>query len=187
LERFESDREREAKAFRKWFSEQKRFGSLVAMERALDITKDYLHLIKGGARRAVDPELRAKLHKVTGLDIFGPIPRKVGTKKPEARRKHSKRTRFRNQQISDDNGKSRKTVRNAYERATEIKKLLVTLADRLEFFKQDSESRRDAFREVVPGEDIGYITTLLRALYNEDRFQRWLLFSKYDMKSREED
>ena len=187
MERFEPDREKEAKAFRKWFSAQRRFGSIAAMERALDITEDYLYKIKSGVRRAVDPELRAKLYEATGLDIFNPIPRKLRSTKSVALQKRSKGTKSKSQQITHEIRELRKIGRNAYERATEIKKLLVTLADNLEFFKRDSESRRDAFREVVPGEDIGYITTLLRALYDEDQFQRWLLFSKYDMKSREED
>lgn len=254
MESSESSREQEAAALRKWFLSQKRFGSWAAMERALDITKDYLHLIKKGNRRAVDPELRTKLYNATGLDIFKPIPGNIGSRKPTTERYLPKRTKLpkRNahyeipelpsnlpkeltlalQQLeltisecatkygissnmlkkykrgvirpsSEKNVKAiatilkdaqtmqrptlRKPKDNDYERAVSVKKLLVMLADELEFFKQDLESTRETFRRVVPGEDIGYITTLLRALYNEDQFQRWLLFSKYKMKSKEED
>lgn len=250
----ESPREQEAVALRKWFSSQKRYGSWAAMERALNITKDYLHLIKRGERRAVDPELRAKLLSATGLDIFRPITGRIRARKPAVEVGLPKRTELQKRYAtcetpelpsglskeltlalqrlgltisecaarygispnmlkkykrgvarpsSEKNVKAVATILensqgiqrhslkkpgvNDYERATRVRKLLVELADELEFFKQDSESTRETFRRVVPGEDIGYITTLLRALYNEDQFQRWLLFSKYEMKSKEEE
>lgn len=71
------------------------------------------------------------------------------------------------------------------ERTQRVKRLLVLLANELEYFKQSPEPARETFRKMVPGEDVGYISTLLRALYNEDQFERWLLFSKYKMKSEE--
>jgi len=248
LKSSETPREQEAAALRKWFSSQERFGSWVAMERALNITKDYLHLIKRGDRRAVDPELRAKLYDATGLDIFKPIPGGVRPKETVVERPITQRNapyeipelpsnlskelalalrrlgltiskcatsygispnmlkkykRGVTRPSSEKNVKAiaailkdakirrrpllKKPEDNDYERATRVKKLLVKLADELEFFKQNAESTRETFRRAVPGEDIGYITTLLRALYNEDQFQRWLLFSKYEMKSKEEE
>lgn len=253
MESPESHREQEAAALRKWFSSQKRFSSWAAMERALNITKDYLHLIKNGKRRAVDPELRAKLYDATGLGIFKPMPRnlkppeavagrdilqrtkterrstqheiieppfdlskelalalqRLGLTIPECATKYgispstlSKYKRGARRPSSAKNVKAiaailkdAQTLQSAllrkpdndHEKATKVKKLLVMLADELEFFKQNAESTRETFRRVVPGEDVGYITTLLRALYNEDQFQRWLLFSKYQMKSKEED
>lgn len=254
MESSESPREQEAAALRRWFSSQKRFGSWAAMERALNITRYYLHLIKNGKRRAVDPELRAKLYEATGLDVFKPIPGNLGPTEHVAGRGLPQRTKPQKRnapheitELPFDLSKEltlalqrlgltisecatrygisphqlkkykrgvrrpsakknveaiatilkdaqsmqiallRKPKDNDYERATRVKKLLVMLADELEFFKQNSESTREIFRRVVPGEDVGYITTLLRALYNEDQFQRWLLFSKYKMKSKEED
>jgi len=254
LESSESAREREAAALRKWFSSQKRFGSWAAIERALNITEDYLHLIKSGKRRAVDPELRAKLYDATGLDIFKPISGNLESTESGARRGLSRRTKYEGRNLpheitelpfdlskeltvalqrlgltisecanryeispntlskykrgvrrpsAEKNIKAvasvlkdaqtvqiaslRKPKDNDYERATRIKKLLVMLADELEFFKQNSESTRKTFRRVVPGEDIGYITTLLRALYDEDQFQRWLFFANYKLKSKEEE
>jgi transcriptional regulator with XRE-family HTH domain len=255
LQSSESPRVQEAAALRKWFSSQKRFGSWSAMERALNITEDYLYKIKSGDRRAVDSELRAKLHNATGLEIFKPISGAVETKKtdgegyllqktkPQKRAKPydipelpldlSNKLRLALQRLeltisecatkygispntlkkyrrgvrrpsSEKNVEAITTIlkdagvtrrnsllripkNNSFERAIRIKKLLVKLADELEFFKQNSESARKSFRRAVPGEDIGYITTLLRALYNEDQFQRWLLFSEYRMRSKEGD
>jgi hypothetical protein len=181
LENSETEREQEATALRTWFSSQNRFGSWAAMERALKLTKDYLHSIKSGERRAVDPELRSKLFETTRLEAFRPIVRGVKSRKPQRKMQRkisqqSPRDRDGIEQLRDDPS----------ERATRIKILLIKLADELEFFKQKPEPVRRIFRKEIPGEDIGYVTTLLRALYDEDQFQRWLLFSDYKLKSKEE-
>jgi hypothetical protein len=176
LESYNSKREEEAAALRKWFSAQKRFASWSAMERALKITKDYLRHIKNGQKRAADPELRSKLYDTTGLEIFRTT---IGNLKPKKQTGGISRQR-------QEERKTTGLIDDPYERAARVKKLLVGLADELEFFKKKQESARRAFRKVVPGEDVGYITTLLRALYDEDQFQRWLLFSDYKLRSKEE-
>jgi hypothetical protein len=182
-------REKEAAALRNWFSSQKRFGSWAAMERALKITKDYLHLVKNGKRRAVDPELRNKLYEATGLDTFKPIV----SLKSSKRDFQKKRAETNASAKSDPEITIKKTPHpiygkqeNATTKANEIKKLIIDLADALEFFKNKPESARKTFRRTIPGEDVGYITTFLKALYDEDQFQRWLFFSEYKLRSKEE-
>ena len=71
---------------------------------------------------------------------------------------------------------------SAETRANTVMILLMSLSSELEFFKTCGENERRIFKKIVPGQDVGYITTLLRALYDEDKFQRWLLFSSYTMK-----
>lgn len=198
MENSEDIREREAALLRKWFASQNKFGSWGAMERALNITKDYLHSVKDGKRRAIDPELRNKLFKATGLKIFGTkAVRSTGSIIIE----HGQKKR---ETVLDTSSRAnsiavfteQKTVQavpvsslkdEVSVKATKIKKLLIALTDELEFFKQKPESVRKTFREIISGQDVGYITTLLRALYDEDQFQRWLLFSEYKLKSKEEE
>ena len=67
-------------------------------------------------------------------------------------------------------------------RAAEVLRVLRRLAQVLEFFKTGSPTDRDLLRRMVPGTDVGYITSLLRALYDEDRFEEWILFSNYTMR-----
>jgi FtsZ-binding cell division protein ZapB len=74
---------------------------------------------------------------------------------------------------------------NAEEKARKVMRLLISLSGELEFFKNCSEEERKTFKRIVPGQDVGYVTTLLRALYDEDKFQRWLLFSTYTLKGKE--
>jgi hypothetical protein len=191
LESSKAIREREAAALREWFETQKRFGSWSAMERALMITKDYLRHVKTGEKRAVDPVLRAKLFETTGLEIFRPIKLKGISKKRS--RIHPQTTIKKDVASSSKITEVRPTVvslpsraeDDAFARADSVKMMLIKLADELEFFKKSTAARK-TFRRIVPGEDVGYITTLLRALYDEDQFQRWLLFSEYKLKSKED-
>ena len=227
------EKETEAEAFRKWFASQTTYGSLSAMERALNITKDYLHLVKNGSRRATDPDLRQKLREATGLNAFNPIsePRssveiaKHGDRHAGASEVVScpslTETTFEQPVVCNksleqpidvlmvikevkllrekvDQIHARLTEANVYqeiakkpssntaeEKAKNVMRLMMSLSSELEYFKSCTENERKIFKKTVPGQDVGYLTTLLRALYDEDKFQRWLLFSTYTMKGRE--
>lgn len=291
-------KEVEAEAFKKWFLAQRTYGSLSAMERALGITKDYLHQIRDGTRRATDPELRKKLREATGLRAFEPITTasdasvatmasangtlraastsstlddglipenlptllnlaikrlgltlaacsqkygmslsvlkkyKSGVRKPGSEKNTetilrilndagivtSKENRSADVKVRELPANTRVLIRelkelgekvdqmdakltaarmyqetgrqsvstNAKEKAKTVMRLLSSLSSELEFFKNCTEDERATFRKTIPGEDIGYITTLLRALYDEDKFQRWLFFSKYVMKGNDD-
>jgi hypothetical protein len=73
----------------------------------------------------------------------------------------------------------------AERKARAVMRLLISLSNELEFFKNCTEDERRIFKKAVPGQDVGYITTLLRALYDEDKFQKWLFFSTYTMKGKD--
>lgn len=294
------DREKEAAAFREWFKSQRRFGSLAAMERALNITEDYLKKIRAGERRARDPIIRQKLYDATGLEVFksdaaavkpqAPAFRQIASSaadmhvastfekrqrelpenlptllsialkklnlagpqyserygisaetlrkyKSGARRPTSEVNVAAVMKIIDDAGlrglagkaaavtpmkvveqpidikaltnevsllrkridevdkklaaaklydipQSAQEVMEPQARAKRVMQLLLAISAELEFFKQCPESGRMAFRKIVPGPDVGYVTTLLRALFDEDKFQRWLLYSTYEMKGK---
>jgi hypothetical protein len=231
-----SDKEKEAEAFTKWFASQTTYKSMSAMERALNITRDYLHLIKHGSRRAVEPKLRRKLREATGLSIFDPIsiPSRTVSKVPSCDSVEQKEKQFPNDNLKTMEPQVDKTIgvkakileqpidtqlltrevkqlrekvdlihtklteagvyqeiagkpssNNAEARSRTVMRLLMSLSSELEFFKNCTENERKIFKKIVPGQDVGYITTLLRALYDEDKFQRWLLFSTYTMKGKE--
>lgn len=149
------------------------------MERGLNVTKHCLNFIKNGKRRAIDADLRFKLYNVTGLEEFKHKIEELRSKPNAVKRNIPKGAKTLPQIMA------RESKKDYYKQANKIKKLLVSLTHELEYFKQAPESSRETFRKVVPGIDVGYITTLLRALYNEDQFQRWMLFSEYKMKSEE--
>jgi len=208
-----TERAREAEAFRAWFTSQKRFTTLAAMERALNITHDYLNKIRRGDRRATS-ELRQKLYETTGLEAFKPIVSTLPSSSMERVKRPLDESSAKQSEVSvkkagietltreikalrrkvDDIDtrlaaarvyqyeEFKKTANSATERAKKIVNILLILNTELEFFKRCPESDREIFKKIVQGPDVGYITTLLRALYDEDKFQRWLLFSSYEMK-----
>jgi len=55
-----------------------------------------------------------------------------------------------------------------------IKYLLLFLEEELKWFRDSSKEVRDIFREELNLSDIGYISSLLTMLGDEDKFQRWL-------------
>lgn len=231
-----TDKEKEAEAFTKWFASQTTYKSLAAMERALNITKWYLHQIRDGSKRAVNPELRRKLCEATGLRIFDPIskPSRTASKNISCDSVERKAEQIPDHDLKTVELKGDKTdaakakileqpidtqlltrevkqlrekvdlihtklteagvyqeiagkpsSNNAEARSRTAMRLLMSLSSELEFFKSCTENERKIFKKIVPGQDVGYITTLLRALYDEDKFQRWLLFSTYTMKGKE--
>jgi hypothetical protein len=78
-----------------------------------------------------------------------------------------------------------KAARTPSEHAERVLALLYSLDRELQYFRGASVADRDHLRRIVNGQDVGYITSLLRALYDEDKFQSWQLFANYQMVSRE--
>ena len=70
------------------------------------------------------------------------------------------------------------------ERVEIVKELLYALNRELEFFKTGSPESREVFRSLIYAPDVGYIMALLRAIFDEDKFQTWLLMSGYEIKRR---
>ncbi len=56
-----------------------------------------------------------------------------------------------------------------------VRRLLVDLDP----FKAGTAEDRAVLRKTVPARDVGYLTTLLKAMYDEDQFQTWLYFTEY--------
>ncbi len=67
-----------------------------------------------------------------------------------------------------------KQVLEARHRAEKIKYLLLLLEDELRWFRDNDANTRDEFRKGLNAYDIGYISSLLTMLTEEDKFQRWL-------------
>ena len=67
---------------------------------------------------------------------------------------------------------------SARDRALRVRELLSLLDKELEYFKKGTPKDREIFREYIPSEEVGYITALIRVLFDEDKFERWILFSK---------
>jgi hypothetical protein len=62
----------------------------------------------------------------------------------------------------------------AMHRAEKIKYLLLLLEDELRWFRDNEPRAREEFRKGLDASDIGYISSLLTMLTEEEKFNRWL-------------
>jgi len=64
--------------------------------------------------------------------------------------------------------------REAQQKTDKVKHLLLFLEEELRWFRDGSKEARDIFRKKLDLGDIGYISSLLTMLGDEDKFKRWL-------------
>lgn len=65
-------------------------------------------------------------------------------------------------------------ILEAKRRTEKIKYLLLLLEDELRWFRDNNSRAREEFRKILDPSDIGYISSLLTMLTEEDKFKRWL-------------
>jgi len=70
----------------------------------------------------------------------------------------------------DDRGK----IEEAKRRTEKIKYILLLLEDELRWFRDNSATARVVFRQKLNESDIGYISSLMSMLTDEEKFERWL-------------
>ena len=73
----------------------------------------------------------------------------------------------------DRNPKSTKQVSNTVESA------FYELANALEPFKYMTAEQRANVKERIPVEDVGYVSSFLKAIYDEDKFSDFIFFTEY--------
>jgi len=65
-------------------------------------------------------------------------------------------------------------VQEAQRKTEKVKHLLLFLEEELRWFRDSLKETRDIFRKKLDFGDIGYISSLLTMLGDEDKFKRWL-------------
>ena len=65
-------------------------------------------------------------------------------------------------------------IEEARHRTEKIKYLLLLLEDELRWFRDNNPRAREEFRKELYASDIGYVSSLLTMLTEEDKFKRWL-------------
>jgi len=65
-------------------------------------------------------------------------------------------------------------IEEAKHRTDKVKYLLLLLEDELRWFRDNNPRARQEFRRELDASDIGYISSLLTMLTEEDKFKRWL-------------
>ena len=71
------------------------------------------------------------------------------------------------------------------ERISRIESLRFEVVEEIEFFKKGTPAERELLKSMLNPSDVGYVTSLLRAFFDEDVFQQWIILSQYKMKGGE--
>ena len=74
-------------------------------------------------------------------------------------------------------------IQEARHRTEKVKYLLLLLEDELRWFRDNDPTAREEFRRELDAYDIGYISSLLTMLTEEDKFKRWLAFTTTQFQS----
>ena len=149
---------------RAWFQGQNKWKSLIEIAKYLDINKHTMSDYFNGRNYPKGENLK-KVATLTQLPILLELQQnEIGNKQPK------QITKEQNKEISP-----LENANNVYHKLTELIALL-------DYFKKGTAKEREMLRQVIPPMQIGYTTSLLKALYNEDEFQQWIFFSDYKMK-----
>jgi len=200
----DSDKARLAIRLRQWLSQRGRFSSIAEMARSIGIAESTLRNYFIG-RALPSPKNLRILKEVTQLGVLDDIS-KIATRQPlegpdtlvgqdrkslqdrlNAVKKGFTSLAEELQLLIKDTGRySAAYILEPVDetptgRSRRVAELLAHLRAELEFFKAGSTEDREAFRRAIPGEQLGYVVSLLKALYDEATFREWLHFTQLDV------
>ena len=150
---------------REWFQNQTRWKKRVEIAKHLNINEKTLDDYFNGRNYPKKENLK-KLAELTKLPML------VELQQNQNKNKMPQPTTIKTKRDDD----------SALQKANVVHQKLSELDNLLEYFKKGTAKEREMLRYVIPPMQIGYITSLLKALYNEDEFQQWIFFSDYKMK-----
>jgi transcriptional regulator with XRE-family HTH domain len=179
-------------ALNEWFKKQTKWKSRADFAREIGINESTLgDYFKG--RHQPSPDNRQKLFKATGLECFKPTkeeeepqvepiisaPEKQGVPWNDVGRQLAVigKEIIRLGELLTHSSTS--DVVNHVQAAGDA---LYALNAELEFFKEGSPQSRGMLRRRLSGPDVGYVSTLLKALFDEERFQNWLAMTTHEVR-----
>ncbi len=179
-------------ALNEWLKKQTKWKSRADFAREIGINESTLgDYFKG--RHQPSPENRQKLFNITGLECFKPVEREevpqVEPPIPEAEKWEVPWSEVGQQLVVVGEafarlGKllTRSSASDVVAHAQAVEDTLYLLNDKLELFKEGSPHSRKILRQRLSGPDVGYVTTLLKALLDEEKFQNWLAMTTYEIR-----
>lgn len=173
-----------------WFERQTKWKSRAELGRALEIKESTLGDYFTG-RHQPSLENRQKLFEATGLECLKPPREKEAPQVELPIPQQAEKLEIPWDDIGEqltEIGKAvaqlgklltRSSASDVAEKVEAIEDSLYILSDELEFFKQGSANSREILRQRLSGPDVGYVTTLLKALFDEEKFQNWLAMTTH--------
>jgi len=179
-------------ALNEWLKEQTKWKSRADFAREIEIKESTLGDYFTG-RHQPSPESRQKLFQATGLECFKPMEVKEAPQIEPAISEPEKRVVPWGEvgqqlvvigQAVAQLGKLiiRYPASDVVAHIQAVEDTLYALNDELEFFKESSPHSRKILRQRLSGPDVGYVTTLLKALFDEEKFQNWLAMTTYEIR-----
>lgn len=180
-------------ALNEWFKKQTKWKSQAELGRALKINESTLGDYFRG-RHQPGSENRRKLFEVTGLECFKPPKEKEAPQVEAPIPQQPEKMEIPWDDIGEqlvEIGKAvarlgrlftRSSVSDVSTRVQVVEDILYTLNDELDFFKKGTAHARETLRQHLNGADVGYLTTLLKALFDEERFQNWLAMTTHEVR-----
>jgi len=190
-----------------WFESQTKYKTRKDFAKAAGIGYSNINkYFRGESQPSKD--IREKLYEFTGIEIFGQKPEITKVKKDveqlveletpfdlqEKIKELQNLVSDLSEKVNSFEGLCEKCIASKLPNSTEessvkerveiVKELLYALNKELEFFKKTSPESREMFRKKIHAPDVGYIIALLRALFDEDKFQSWLYMTDYRMNRR---
>lgn len=156
---------------RAWFQGQTKWKSQIEIAEQLGINKHTVSDYFNGRNYPKGENLR-KLAEITQLPLLRELLNNDGAK-GKSKKKNAEPIKVKSETAVSDSPLT--NAQEVYQKLSELDNLL-------ERFKKGTAKEREVLRQVIPPMQIGYITSLLKALYNEDEFQQWIFFSEYKMK-----
>jgi len=180
-------------ALNEWFKGQKKWKSRAEFGRAIEIEESTLgDYFKGRHQPGLGN--RQKLFETTGLECFRPLKEKVAPQVEVRILKQPEKLEIPWDDVGEqliEIGKavaqlgkllSRSPTSDVAGKVEAVENILYTLNHELEFFKQGSANSREILRQRLNGPDVGYVATLLKALFDEEKFQNWLAMTTHEVR-----
>lgn len=184
---------------RRWFSKQNRWKSQVELADYLGIPQGTIGKYFTG-RALPKGELKNTLYDITGIELLRPekiikqnLTKKIKSEDVKSLKKNIQgivqATKTIEQEISDLQAKISKNKENlaiSTREAQPHKRFAIAfyqLADEIKTFRQSAIKDREKLRALISVKDVGYVSSFLKALFDEDKFSDFILFSDYKFES----
>jgi transcriptional regulator with XRE-family HTH domain len=189
-----------ASELRNWFNNQNRWTTQKEFAEYLGIPRSTMKKIFQGIREPKDT-FKQKLYEITQLASFKDTEQKIEvqklTTKTERKPEHAIE-----QSIDNSVDKIKKHIEeilkevellnekkiikrvdvSSNDDVENLVNLFYLLARALEPFKHGTPEQRKNVRTKIPAQDLGYVMSFLKAMYDEDNFTDFMFFSEYKLK-----
>ncbi len=185
---------------KEWFNKQDKWHTKKDFAMHLGISYSMLKKIFNGKTIVRDGAVKQKLYDATQLNRFKDIetkmereqiteivsnPRHTETTVVDSMNRIEKCIKELQEEIEvlkKDKTEIKQKIKTSKDDAENLADIFYSLASALESFKYGNEEKRKKIRKKIPAQDVGYVISFLKALYDEDNFKDFMFFSDYKLK-----